>query len=166
MKQLKIIKDMDIPQDESSLTIRECSRGVFFDDQHLTPLLHAVNSGIHELPGGGIEKGEDKMTGLIREVMEEAGGEINVTQELGEIVEYRRELSIKQISYCYLGTIKKVAQPVYTEEEIKDGTILEWMTLDEAISKLNSDNSSEYEGSFIKERDLFLLNLAKQITKY
>lgn len=84
MKLLKVISDMDIPKDESTLEIRECSRGVFVNEDRLVPLLFASDCGIHELPGGNIEPGEDRLTGLAREVLEEAGGEVVVTQELGE----------------------------------------------------------------------------------
>ncbi|MEN8252871.1 MAG: NUDIX domain-containing protein [Patescibacteria group bacterium] len=163
MKLLKTIKDKDLPRDESSLEIRECSRGVFVNKDGLIPLLFASNIDIHELPGGGIDPGEDRHSGLVREVLEEAGGEIEVTHELGKIIEYRSKINRKQISYCYFGKIKSVAEPTYTEEELRDGTILEWMTIDEAIAKVKGDKSSEYEGPFIQERDLFLLELAKSL---
>lgn len=163
MKILKIIKDTDSPKDESTWEIRETSRGVFITEDHLVPLLFASNCGIHELPGGGIEAGEDKLTGLKREVLEEAGGEIKIIQDLGQIVEYRSQINRKQISYCYFGSIKQVAVPQYTEEEILDGTVLEWLPIDEAISKIRSDKSTDYDGSFIQQRDLFMLELVKQM---
>jgi len=162
MNTLKVIKDKEFPTDESTLEIRETSRGVFINKDRLVPLLFASNCGIHELPGGGIEAGEDRLAGLVREVLEEAGGEIKIIQELGQIVEYRSQINRKQISYCYFGTIKQVAVPQYTEEELRDGTTLEWLPIDEAISKVRSDQSADYEGSFIKERELFLLELVKQ----
>lgn len=163
MKLLKVIKDMDVPKDESTLEIRETSRGVFVNEDRLVPLLFASNCDIHELPGGGIEPGEDRMTGLAREVMEEAGGEVEVTHELGKIVEYRSQMNRKQISYCYFGTIRKVAEPQFTDEELRDRTLLEWLPIDEAISKVEGDRSSDYEGPFIQERDLFLLKQAKKL---
>lgn len=162
MKLLRIIKDKELPADESTLEIRETSRGVFINEDRLVPLLFVSNCGIHELPGGGIEAGEDRLAGLVREVLEEAGGEIKIIQELGQIVEYRSQINRKQISYCYFGSIKQVIEPQYTEEELRDGTLLEWLPIDEAISKVRSDKSADYEGSFIQQRDLFLLELVKQ----
>ncbi len=165
MKLLKTISDVAIPEDDSGWIVRESSRGIFFDKNGLIPLLYGTNCDIHELPGGGIEKGENRLSGLEREVMEEAGGKVKVTQELGKIIEYRSAINTKQISYCYLGEIKKVAEPQFTEEELRDGTILEWVTIDETIEKVMGDNSTDYEGPFIQERDLFLLELAKKLKK-
>lgn len=163
MKLLRVIKDKDLSTDESTLEIRESSRGVFLNKDRLIPLLFASKCDIHELPGGGIEPGEDKHSALVREVLEEAGGEIEVTRELGKIIEYRSKLNVKQISYCYLGNIRSVRKPKFTKEELREGTILEWLTIDEAISKVKNDKSTDYEGPFIQERDLLLLQKAKRI---
>lgn len=103
------------------------------------------------------------MDALIREVMEEVGSEIEVTGEIGEIVEYRSQFNLKQISYCYLGRITSKGTPSFTEEELSDGFRLEWLSLDEAISKVKNDHPTDYEGPFIQERDLLFLETAKQL---
>jgi 8-oxo-dGTP pyrophosphatase MutT (NUDIX family) len=165
MRLLRIIKDKDFPIDESTLETREASRAILFDEQQAIPLLFTVKHNFHKLPGGGIDPGESQTDALIREVMEEVGSEIEVTGEVGEIVEYRSQFNLKQTSYCYLGKIISKGSPNFTEEELNDGFKLEWLSIDEAISRIMNDQPTNYEGPFIQERDLLFLKTAKQITQ-
>jgi len=163
MKLLRFIKDKELPADESTLEIREASRAILFDEHRSIPILFASNHNFHKLPGGGIETGESRTVSLVREVMEEVGSEIEVTGEVGEIIEYRSQFNLKQTSYCYLGKITSKGTPSFTEEELSDGFKLEWLSIDEAISKVMNDHPTDYEGPFIQERDLLFLETAKQM---
>jgi len=165
MELLKEIKDKEFPKDMSTLKIREAARAVLFDEKGLVPLLFVSKSNYHKLPGGGIEPGEDRIKALIREVKEEVGSEIEVTGEVGEIIEFRSKFNLKQTSYCYLGKIISKGKPDFTEDELKQGFKIVWLPLDEAISKVENDKPKNYGSSFIHKRDLVFLKKAKQIAQ-
>ncbi len=112
---------------------------------------------------GGIDKGEDKAQALIRECLEEVGSEIEVSGEVGKIIEFRSEWDLKQISYCFHGKIISKGEPDFTEKELSQGFKIIWLSLDDAISKIETDKPENYEGSFIKKRDLEFLKRARQI---
>ena len=170
MELLKEIRDKKFPDDESNVMLREASRIVVIDDQGLIPLLFVSKQNYHQLPGGGIEKGEDKMEALVREVLEETGCEIEVQGEVGKIIEYRSAISfnwkhnLKQISYCYWGKILvKGDTPHFTEEELSQGFTLVWLPLKKAITTIENDTPKNFEGSFIQKRDLCFLKKAREV---
>lgn len=165
MELLKEIKDKDFPGDESTLEIKEASRAVLFDENGLIPLLFVSKYNYHKLPGGGIDGGEDKAKALVREVLEEVGSEIEVTAEVGKIVEFRSRWNLKQISYCYLGKVITKGNPDFTKKELSQGFKLVWLSLDEAISKVEDDKPGNYEGSFIQKRDIVFLKKVKQMER-
>ncbi|MFH0779984.1 MAG: VTT domain-containing protein [Parcubacteria group bacterium] len=158
------IKDKEFPPDESKMKLREASRAVLFDENGLVPLLFVSNEHYYKLPGGGIDKGEDKIQALIREVKEEVGSAIEITGEVGKIIEHRSKWNLKQVSYCYLGKIISKGKPEFTEGEVSHGFELVWLNLDEAISKVENARPEGYEGAcFIQKRDLIFLKKAREI---
>ncbi|MDP2683668.1 MAG: NUDIX domain-containing protein [bacterium] len=162
MELLLEIKDKEIPA-EISYKTREASRAVLFDDHNLVPLLFVANEQYHKIPGGGIDDGEDQKQALIREVLEETGSAIEITDEVGKIVEFRSKFNLLQTSYCYLGKITTKGQPEFTEDEVSHGFQLVWLSLDEAIKTITNDKPTDYEGSFIQKRDLRFLQKAKEL---
>jgi 8-oxo-dGTP diphosphatase len=164
METLLEIKDKEFPKNESTLEIREASRAVLFDENDLIPLLFVSKYDYHKLPGGGIDAGEDRAKALVREVKEEVGSEIEVTGEVGQIIEFRSKWNLKQISYCYLGKIISKGSPDFTKKELSQGFRIVWLSLEDAISKVENDKPKNYEGSFIQKRDAAFLKKAKQLT--
>jgi 8-oxo-dGTP pyrophosphatase MutT (NUDIX family) len=162
MELLLEIKDKEIPANKSHKT-REASRAVLFDNDNLVPVLFVANEHYHKIPGGGIDDGEDQKQALIREVFEETGSTIEVTGEVGKIVEFRSEFNLLQTSYCYVGKVISKGQPEFTEDEVSHGFKLAWLPLDEAINAIANDKPTDYEGSFIQKRDLRFLQKAQEI---
>lgn len=165
MELLREIKDNEFPDDESILKIREASRAVLFDKNGLIPLLFVSKYNYHKLPGGGIDKGENKAKALIRECFEEVGSEIEITGEVGKIIEFRSKWSLKQISYCYYGKIISKGNPDFTQKELRQGFKIMWRFLKDAISMVENDKPENYEGSFIQKRDMIFLKKVEEIVR-
>jgi 8-oxo-dGTP diphosphatase len=163
MELLKEIKDNELPHGKSAVKTREASRAVLFDGNGLVALLFVAKHDYHKLPGGGIEVGEDREMALSREIREETGCGIAVTGEVGAVVEFRSRWNLEQTSYCYLGTVISKGVPKFTEKESSQEFRLVWMSLDQAISRLEHDRPNNYEGSFIQQRDLVFLQKSRQL---
>ncbi|MBD3329072.1 NUDIX domain-containing protein [Candidatus Dojkabacteria bacterium] len=165
MEQLKEIKDASLPEDTTDLKTREAARAILFDENNLIPLLFVAKYNYHKLPGGGIDEGENKSHALVRECLEEVGCEIEINGEVGKVVEFRSKWNLKQISYCYYGKIISMGEPDFTEKELCQGFEIVWLSLEDAISKVEKDKPRNYPGSFIQKRDIEFLKKAEQIVR-
>ncbi len=161
MELLKELSDIKSSDDDLTLRIREASRVILFDENKLIPLLFVSKYNYHKLPGGGIDKGENKKMALIRECLEEVGSEIEVSGEVGKIIEFRLKHNLRQTSYCYYGKIVSKGEPYFTEKELDQGFKVVWLSLDDAIFQIESDVPEGYMGSFIQRRDLIFLKKFK-----
>lgn len=159
MELLAEIKEPDLILEEIR-EYREAARAVLFDERGLIPLLYVSKYRFHKLPGGGIEPGENRIEALIREAREEVGSAVEITGELGKVVEYRAA-DFQQTSYCFTGNIVSKGEPTFTEREIAHGFQLVWMPLDDAIAAVDQDRALNREGWFIRQRDLVFLTACK-----
>jgi 8-oxo-dGTP pyrophosphatase MutT (NUDIX family) len=159
MKLLAKINPENITEKQvSEFDVRHAVRAVVFDVEGKVALLHVQKYKYHKIPGGGVEISEDISTALQRECMEEIGCQIEIGSDIGEIVEYRGEFKLKQISYCYRAKAVGIkGEPSFTESEKSNDFKIEWVKLEDAIRTFEIDNPDEYEGKFIRERDLTFL---------
>lgn len=164
MELIKIIHDADIfprsaPSElEENYDTRIAARAVLFDKKENIAILHVGNYGYYKLPGGGMEEGEDVLTALKREVLEEVGCDIEVKGEIGKIIEFRDKFHIKQESFCYLAEVSgEKGRPKFTQEEINDGFDVRWVSISNAIMLIRDSEPKQYQGHFIKIRDLCFL---------
>jgi 8-oxo-dGTP pyrophosphatase MutT (NUDIX family) len=75
----------------TKITQREAVRGVVIKDENMVFMIHTAN-GDYKFPGGGIEDGENHVTALIREFIEETGYSIsNMIQLIGVIIEQKQD---------------------------------------------------------------------------
>jgi 8-oxo-dGTP diphosphatase len=148
--------------DESEFRIREAARAIVLDNEGRVALLHVGRHNFHKLPGGGIDEGENIEQALERELMEEIGCKAKVTAEIGAVTEHRNQFKMIQTSYCFLAQLSgEKGDPDFTEEEIADEFSIVWAdNIQAAIELLEADQPDDYEGKFIKVRDLALLNAA------
>ncbi len=144
---------------------REAARAVVSDSAGKVALLRVGLYDYHKLPGGGIDEGEDIPTALERELLEEIGCRAEVTGEVGEIIEYRNQFELEQTSYCFTATqVGEKGEPDFTEKELREQFSIVWADdIDAAIGLLEQDEPTNYEGKFIKVRDLALLKTAKEL---
>ena len=165
MKELKLINPENVSEEEvEGYAVREAGRAVVFDKEGKIALLNVSKENYYKLPGGGVEKGEDKMLALRRECQEEIGCDIEVVAELGIITEYRKIFSLKQISYCYLAKVKgEKGTPSFTDMERDRGFRQIWLSYEEAMKALKDSRATSVEGrDYIVPRDTtFLLEEAK-----
>lgn len=165
MKFLALINPENISEGETAkFDTREAARAVVYDSNGDVGMLHVSRHHYHKLPGGGIEDGENRYEALRRECLEELGCNIEVTGEVGQVVEYRGKFNLKQTSYCYFARVKgKRGHPSFTGKEIEDGFEVQWLPTEKAVSVLVLDRTTDYEGSFIVVRDKIFLDEAKRL---
>lgn len=168
MKTIAIIRDSDIGFDTphpQNYEERSAARAIVFDADKNIALLHVSKKSYHKLPGGGIEKGEDAVTALLRELREEIGCAVDSIHELGSIEEYRNDFKLHQTSYCYVATVVgPKGNTNFDEGEVADGFIPVWMCLNDAIQTLEDEGEvKHYEAKFIRLRDLTFLKEARQL---
>lgn len=164
MKQLAIINPENVSEEEvKSYSVREAARAIVVDEEGKIALLYVSKENYYKLPGGGLEGSEDKMVALERECQEEIGCDIEVTGEVGIVIEYRKFCKLKQTSYCYLAKVKgEKGKPNFTDTEIKNGFKEIWLSFEEAIKALNESNADSIEGKlYIVSRDIVLLKEAE-----
>ncbi len=160
---MEIIKEFILPDDTISGTLvtREACRAVIFDENNMMPLLFVAKANYHKLPGWWIEIGEDKKTALTRELLEETWCEAEITKEIGITIESNS--TRKQISYCYIGKIKKKWENNFTEKEKERGFTLKRVTIDEAIALIKAEKRQNPTSERIQKRDLAILEKAKRL---
>ena len=166
MKLIKEIKDQDLGFEKKKgfLSLREAARAVLFNEERKIALLYVNSHNFYKLPGGGVESGEYVEDALEREVLEEAGCNIEIIKEIGQINEERTHFGKFQKSYCYLGKVKgSIGKPSFTLGEIADGFELQWHSIDKAIELAEGTETDDYMGKFVKERLLTVLKEAKKL---
>ncbi|MFA5946062.1 MAG: NUDIX domain-containing protein [Patescibacteria group bacterium] len=142
--------------------LRKTARAVLLREDGMIALQHMSNLGYYKLPGGGLDPDENIKDALYREIKEEVGCDIEITNELGVTIEYRNYIDLLQISYCYLAKVAgNINQPELTKEEIEEGLIPMWVSFDEAIRLLQL-GSTHNDGKFITTRDLAVLLEARR----
>ncbi len=149
--------------------LREASRGIVLDGSKIL-LLYTKRYNDYSIPGGGIDIGEDRVEGLLRELKEETGGKnIKVLREIGIMDEYRQSRYegydyIKMINYFYLCTMdKKLGKANLEDYEIKNGMEARWIEIDEAINHNLSVLKEKEENMGISiERETYMLKYIKK----
>ncbi|MBQ5995472.1 MAG: NUDIX domain-containing protein [Clostridia bacterium] len=123
----------------------------------LYAVIHSEKFHKYSLPGGGVDDGEDIITALKREILEETGCTCGKISELGIVKENREQADYTQISYYYVVEADSVSVPHFTNEEISSGTELQWHTLSEMIKLINDIQPKTYQQQYLKARDVAAL---------
>ena len=114
---------------------RQAARAVLADGEGRIAVMALDKFDFYMLPGGGIEDGEDARTACIREMKEETGCDCVITGELGLVRECKSigKHKVEETAYFIACVVGEVAAPAMEENEIAEGTRLEWHTPAEAL---------------------------------
>lgn len=174
MKCIKTLTDKDFGLDELELAnprVRFGARGIVFNKDNKIAVLNKKNKNEYKLVGGGIENDEDPKLAFKREVLEEAGCNIEIKEEMGITEEIKSHDNFKQISYVFVANvIGEIGNTNFTQDEIDENSQLLWLNIDEGMRLIkDSENkivASEYKNvyhtKFIVRRDYEILKYYKE----
>jgi ADP-ribose pyrophosphatase YjhB (NUDIX family) len=127
-------------------------------------LLYTKRYEDFSLPGGGIDEGEDRVTGLARELREETGAlNIDNIREFGVYEEYRPWYkpefdAVHMISYCYTCTVdRELGETQLEHYEISNGMEPLWVNIYEAIAHNEETIKKSSKKGLSVQRETFLL---------
>jgi len=116
------------------------------------------------LPGGGLDPGEDKIAGMIRELSEETGAKnVRNIKPFGIYEEYRpwykKDFDVQHmVSYCYTCEIDdELGETKYESYEVKNGMKVTWKNIHEAIKHNEKNIAESTKKGMSVERETFLL---------
>lgn len=133
--------------------IRIGARGIVRNKDGKIAIFNKQAKNEYKLPGGGVEDGEDIKETFIREVMEEAGCEVNNIIQIGIVEERKSFTNFKQISYIFsCDVVNDTKELRLTEKEAEEQARLLWMEPHEAL-KIMKENYNNLKGS--KYDDLY-----------
>ncbi len=137
---------------------RLTARAILRNQDGLYAVMYAEKFNLYSLPGGGIEEGEDSLTALRREVFEETGCSCDHIEELGFVCENRAHQDYTCRSYYYVVTTDHPAQAAQlTEAEIRNGTAVQWHTLEDTLRLISEPKHATTQRMFLQARDVAAL---------
>lgn len=143
----------------SDYQLRKSARALLFNAEGKVAVQYLETYAFHKLPGGGIEAGETIVDAARREIREEVGCDCELGEPLGVVIEYRNKYKMLHISYCFVAkVVGEVGTPALEPNEIEEGQVTLWLTPEEFLSRLESDEPKKYEGYFILEREKAFLH--------
>ncbi len=168
MRLLKTAVPQDLDLQNSVMFHRRAARGIIVNGDNIL-MLYTARYHDYTLPGGGIDEGEDRIEGLIRELQEETGAQnIRHIEPFGIYEEYRpwykADADVMHMeSYCYTCSIDaELGHTAFEEYEIKNGMEPVWINIDEAIQHNEETIARSDKKGMSIERETFLLKLIKE----
>ena len=161
--------DLGILQGKSQFK-RIATRAICLNKEEIL-LLYTERYHDYSLPGGGLDKGEDIVEGLKRELIEETGAQnIRNIKPFGVYEEfrpwYKPDFDIQHIfSYCYVCTIdSRLGETSHEDYEVDNGMSPLWINIHEAIRRNEETQKNSPKKGMSIERETFLLKLiAKEL---
>ena len=148
---------------------RQIARAIVFDDEgwlyftRVTRDDHFGKATLIETSGGGVEKGEDLLSAIHRELREELGAEVEVVAKIGVVSDYYNLIHRHNLNHYYLCRATSFGEKHLMPDEIERFHLSTLrLTFDEA--------EAEYErractpiGRLIADRELPVLKRAREI---
>lgn len=156
------------PNSELTLIERHAARGVIVKGENIL-LLYTQRYHDYSLPGGGIDEGEDEITGLKRELQEETGAQgIRNVKAFARYDEYRPWYKadadiIHMISHCYTCDIDdELGATALESHEVSNGMTPLWKNIHQAIAHNEEVIANSDKKGLSIERETFLLKVIAQ----
>jgi ADP-ribose pyrophosphatase YjhB (NUDIX family) len=174
MRLLKTAFHPDLsPEDVSStservLVERHAARGIVVNGDNIL-LLYTRRYHDYSLPGGGIDEGEDVISGLIRELKEETGAQgVRNVKAFARYDEYRPWYKsnadiIHMISHCYVCEIDEIlGETAFESHEVSNGMMPLWINIHEAIVHNEAIIANSHKKGLSIERETYILKVIAQ----
>jgi 8-oxo-dGTP pyrophosphatase MutT (NUDIX family) len=148
---------------------REIVRAIVYDDEGYFYFVHAERDddfgkcSIIETSGGGVEKGEELISAIRRELREELGTEVEVVCKIGVVEDYYNLIHRHNINNYFLCRVISFGEKNMTDDEINTwhlSTVR--LTYDEALSEYEKNKNSRL-GRLVANREMPILTRAKEI---
>lgn len=137
---------------------RLTARAIVKNRDGLYAVMYAEKFGLHSLPGGGIEDGEDPETALRREILEETGCSCDHIQELGIVSENRAHQDFTSKSYYYVVTTNHPAEAIHlTDNELANKTTVQWHSLRDMLRLISKPKHTTTQRMYLQARDMAAL---------
>ena len=139
-----IIKELydNIYPNTGFTTIRTTVRGLVFKGDLMAMVHIKCTDGFglrdhFEIPGGGIEVGENELVALHREIEEELGYKIQINQKLGTVIDRWNYLERINVHQFYICDYLEEGNRKLTEYEKEVIVAIVWHTVDEWLQILS-----------------------------
>ena len=148
---------------------REIVRAIVFDDEgwfyftRITRDDHFGKATLIETSGGGVEKGEDLLAAIHRELREELGAEVEVIGPIGTVSDYYNLIHRHNVNNFFLCRALSFGDNALTEDEANHFHLSTLkMTYEEALDEYKKCSCTRL-GRLIAARELPILMRAKEI---
>lgn len=165
MRLLRSTIHPEVNLEQQSSFERIATRAIVLKEDKIL-LLYTARYDDYTLPGGGVDVGEDLVSGFKRELLEETGAKnIRNIKEFGLYEEYRpwykNDFDImKMQSYCFSCEIdEQLGETNFEDYEIKNGMHVVWLPIVDAIKHNERIIAESSKKGMSVERELFLLKL-------
>lgn len=148
---------------------REIVRAIVYDDEGYFYFVHAERDddfgkcSIIETSGGGVEKGEELISAICRELREELGVEVEVVCRIGVVEDYYNLIHRHNINNYFLCRVISFGEKNMTDDEINTWHLTTMrLTYDKAVAEYEKSKDSRL-GRLIANRELPILTRTKEI---